>query len=234
MKLIKMAIHLHTHQSVDSDLSPEELMHVARRERIDCVAITDHDEIDGALRARRCGGGVRVIVGEEVTSLDGHIIGLFIEQRIPPGLSAEQTIRRIREQGGLVLAPHPFARPCASALGKRAMQRLLPHFDAIEVVNAQNPLPWQDRKAARFARRHGLPVFAGADAHLRRQKLAPTYQYMPDFDGPDEFLRSLAHAQLHRGRFGPRYLMRCAFQHVYRKATGRPPRGYGVAALAAG
>jgi predicted metal-dependent phosphoesterase TrpH len=231
MGWLKTVIHVHTHYSPDSNLSPAELIAAAGREGIDCVAITDHDEIRGALEVQRA-GRVRVIVGQEVSTRDGHLIGLFLHERIPPGLSAEQTSERIRAQGGLVLAPHPFARLCSHSL-KRAAHRLVGRLDAVEVLNAQNPLAWEDARAARFARRHGLAAYVGADAHLRG-RIGPAYQMMPHFEGPGGFLAALRSARLCRGRYGPGCWLGMTYQHVWRKVVGAPPRGFGVRAARLG
>jgi len=225
MSFIKTVIHVHTSYSYDSNSSPEAVIAAARREGVGCVAITDHDEIDGALEARAISTDVRVIVGEEISTRDGHIIGLFLSSRIPPGLSAEKTIERIRAQSGLVLAPHPFVRFCQHSLG-RTVRRLASCFDAVEIVNSQNPLFWQDYRAERFARRNQLTMYVGTDGHLTG-RFAPAFQLMADFDGAGAFLTSLRGAVRVKGRFGPRYLARSAYQHAFRRLVGRSPRGYG-------
>lgn len=218
MKRIKIAIHLHTHFSHDGNRSPAGWVRAALREGIDCLAITDHNEIDGAIEAQQL-GLVRVILGEEICTTEGHVLGLFLSERIPPGMSAERTIRRIHEQGGLAAAPHPFCTLCDSSLGA-ATERLLPMLDAIEIHNAQSPLPGQDRRALRFAREHDLPSFAGADAHFAGFRV-PAYQVMPDFSGPAEFLRSLRSAEMHTGRFGPAYFGLMAVRHIWDKLMPR-------------
>ncbi|MFQ5806904.1 MAG: PHP domain-containing protein [Phycisphaerae bacterium] len=224
MRPIKIAIHLHTHYSYDSNLPPAALVAAARRAGLDCVAITDHDEIDGALEARAV-GGLRVIVGEEISTADGHLLGLFLEQRIPPGLSAEETAAEIRAQGGVVLAPHPFCTLCNESL-QAAMWRLVEQLDGVEVYNAQNPLPWEDTRAAEFAQRTGLPVCVGMDAHLRW--LPATYQVMPDFTDAQSFLRALSQAELLTGRVGLRYYALMGFRQVWSKLFPWPPAGFGV------
>lgn len=227
MGWLKTVIHVHTHYSPDSNLSPAELVAAAAREGIDCLAVTDHDEIRGAFEVQQV-GGVRVIVGQEISTRDGHLIGLFLRERIPPGLSAERTCERIHAQGGLVLAPHPFSRLCSHSL-QGAAYRLAGWLDAVEVLNAQHPLVWDDAYAARFARRHGLAVYVGADAHLRG-RIGPAYQVMPPFEGPGGFLAALRGARLCRGRYGPRYWLGMTYQHLWRKVVGVPPRGFGVQA----
>jgi predicted metal-dependent phosphoesterase TrpH len=237
MKRIKVAIHLHTDYSFDSNIPPEALVEHAEREGVDVVAVTDHDTVDGALAVRNL-DGVRVIVGEEISSCDGHILGLFLEETIPPGLSGSETIERIHDQGGLALAAHPLATLCRDSL-QGALASLSGLLDGIEIHNAQNPLPWEDWRAARFARKRGLPGFAGCDTHVRG-RLAPAWQVMPAFSTPAEFLERLRDAELHLARFGPRYYAQMGLRHVWdcvasrplsefgrnaRPAAGRTPRG---------
>lgn len=212
MKRLKTVLHAHTDYSHDSNRSPEELVATAVQQGVECVGITDHNEIRGALAAREL-GRVRVIVGAEILTTDGDLIGLFLEERIPPGLSAVETARRIRAQGGLVLAPHAFASLCADRLGS-AMDELVPWLDAVEVCNSQNPLWWEDRRAAAFAVRHGLTGYVGADAHLRGY-LAGGYQWVPKFDGAESFRQALRRAELVPRRFGPTYMAGMALQHYW-------------------
>ena len=227
MKRIKVAIHLHTHYSYDSNLSPATLIQAARRVGVDCLAITDHDELDGALEAQ-AQGGVRVIVGEEISSADGHLLGLFLQERIPPGLSGEETCAAIHAQGGVALAPHPFCILCENSLQKAA-RRLVEHLDAIEVYNAQNPLPWEDARAATLARQTGLPACVGMDAHLRWLPL--TYQRMDDFTDARGFLRALPQADFFKARVGFRYYALMGLRHFWDKLCARPVPGFGVKVL---
>lgn len=223
---LKTVIHAHTNYSYDANTSPEELVAAAREQGVDCIAVTDHDEIAGALAAREI-GGVRIIVGEEISSADGHIIGLFLHEWVPPGLSAEETARRVHAQGGLVLAPHPFATLCDNSLHAAGLAKLRPYLDAVEVHNAQNPLPWQDARAAAYARREGLVAYVGADTHIRGY-LAAAFQWIPDFDGPGAFLDGLRQAEFRRGRFGPWYFAQMGFRHVWDELTGRRLDGFGA------
>ena len=230
MNRIRVAIHLHTHYSWDSNISPATLLAAAGRLGVDCVAITDHNDIDGALEAQSL-GDLRVIVGEEVSTADGHLIGLFLQRRVPPGMSAEDTCDQIRAQGGVVLAPHPFSTLAANSL-KDAVWRLRDRLDAVEVFNAQNPLSWEDAQAATFARQSGLPGYVGMDAHLRW--LPATYQTMPDFDGPDGFREALRQAAFSRARVGLRYTATMALRHYWDRLCSRPRPGFGVRARPGG
>ncbi len=225
MQHLRIAIHLHTNYSFDSNFAPEQVVDAAEREGLDCIAITDHDAIDGARRARDL-GRVRVIVGSEISTRDGHLIGLFLEKGIPAGLPALDTAEAIHAQGGVVLAPHPFASLCSGSLLRRTKD-LLGHLDGIEIHNAQNPLGWQDRRAARFADRHNLPGYVGADTHIAGQ-LAPAWQEMPAFEGADGFRVALRAARPHFGRFGVKYLTHMGYRHFRDKLGFRPGRGFGA------
>lgn len=221
----KTVLHVHTNYSHDSNTSPSQLIATARRQGVTCIGVTDHDEIDGAVEARQIGGdcGVEVIVGEEISTTDGHLIGLFLNERIQPGLSAVETTRRIREQGGLVFVPHPF-------LGRHGLRRrmhdILGEIDAVEICNGQNPIKRTDRKAANFAMEHGLTPYAGADAHVRGH-LAICYQEMHAFSCPATFMKSLRGADLTFGRFGPAYFTTLASHFACAKVFRGRLRGFG-------
>jgi predicted metal-dependent phosphoesterase TrpH len=156
--------------------TPTDLLeHVAERTDLDVIAITDHDCITGALRAAEAAGRRRrpeVIVGEEVSSLDGHIVGLFLERRVRPGMSAAATIHAIHEQGGLAFAAHPFWRTRQSL--RRGQTRA--HgvgwlaaeldFDAIEVENSTPGFHIFNQMARRLNAGAQLPELGGSDAHI--------------------------------------------------------------------
>ena len=226
MNALKTIIHVHTDYSHDSNWSCEQLVEAAQRTGVHRVAITDHNLITGALQARTL-AGPRIIVGEEISTTDGHIIGLFLEERVPPGLSGEQTARLIRAQGGLVLAPHPFATLCEDSLGRAALERLLPWLDAIEIYNSQNLFTWDDARARRYAARNGLTPYVGADAHVRGH-LDGAHQFLPPFDGPREFLRALSQAQLVPRRFRLTYFAAMGIRHIWGKVSQRHLGNFGV------
>lgn len=225
MGRLKTLIHIHTDYSFDSDISIDALAGFARSHGLGCLAVTDHDTIEGARRlADR--GDVNVIVGSEVSTRDGHLIGLFLTEDVPPSMSARETAIAIREQGGLVLLPHPFVTIVNVALGRRAYD-IADLIDAVEVNNAQNALAGPDRKAEAFADELGLPRFVGADTHSVRS-IAPCYQMMPEFNGPDDFLPALRSAELIRGRHTFRYFVDLAGRTVLRMFGLPLPRGFGT------
>lgn len=219
MKLVKTLIHVHTDYSYDSSISLETLANFMEREDFGCVAVTDHDTIDGALMLRSR-TTARVIVGEEVSTRDGHVIGLFLEEEIRPGMSARDTAAAIRDQGGLVFLPHPFVRMFGCGLGELAWE-LADLFDAVEVNNAQNLRAAPERRAHGFAERTGLIKYAGSDAHLP-SSIAPCYQLLRDFDGPADFIDALRTAELREGRHPLRYFAEIGRQII--RSMARLPR----------
>lgn len=226
MRLLKTVIHAHTNYSHDSNVSPAELVATARRQGVDRVAVTDHDCIAGALEARAIGGDL-VIIGEEVSTADGHMIGLFLRDIVPPGLSGEETAGRIHAQGGVVLVPHPFARLCDESVSEAALARLVSVVDAIEVNNAQNVFVWEEVRARQLAAEHGITPYVGADAHVRGY-LAACYQLVPDFDGAAGFVRALREAELHAGRFGAGYFVQMGARHAWEQVFRGQLPGFGV------
>lgn len=166
-------LHIHTDRS-DGWPSPEEVVeHVATFADLDVIAVTDHDTIEGALRAAAAAalpGAPHVIVGEEVSSRDGHIVGLFLEKRVRPGMSAAGTVRAIHEQGGIAFAAHPMWRTERQARGGRV------HgvgwtagdvdFDGIEVENATPGLYLFNQMAHRLNEVAGRAELGNSDAHI--------------------------------------------------------------------
>ncbi|HUV53340.1 MAG TPA: PHP domain-containing protein, partial [Dehalococcoidia bacterium] len=135
--MLKADLHVHTRYSPDSISSPEKIVQRCIDSGINCLAITDHNSIAGALETKRI-APFKVIVGEEILTNSGEIIGYFLTEEIPPHLSPEDTVKRIKDQGGLVCIPHPCdsLRP-QSKLQRRALERIMPQVDLIEVYNSR-------------------------------------------------------------------------------------------------
>ncbi len=159
-------LHCHTAGSFDSLSDPADVVLVAVKRGLTHLAITDHDRIDVAQRARDSApAGLTVIVGSEVKTRDGDLICLFLERPIPPGLPAAEAVAAAREQGGLVGIPHPFDRFRGSLLNDPRLEELATRVDWVETWNARIVGRGGNERAAEFARRHGLPGVAVSDAH---------------------------------------------------------------------
>ncbi len=199
-KWVRVDLHTHTYYSPDALTSPGRFIAACLERGIDCVAITDHNTIAGArLMERLC--PFKVIVGEEIRTRQGEIIGLFLEEEVPPGLPLEETVRRIKEQGGLVLVPHPFDR-FRQGIGQEGLRRILPQVDVVEAFNARTMLAPDNHAAHRFAQAHGLPAVAVSDAHSPWE-VGRSFIEVPHFDGPESFLQALQEARLVARPAGP-------------------------------
>lgn len=200
-RLIRADLHNHSYYSPDSISSPGHMLRRARQRKIDVLAVTDHNTVRGGLVTRDLAAKsypeVRVIVGEEVRTADGEILGLFLTENIPRGLSAEETIERIKAQGGVAGAPHPFDA-FRSGLKPDVTERVVPLLDFIEGFNARMMLSSHNRSAVKLAKTHGLPVTAASDAHSPRE-IGRAWVAMPDFTTPAEFIEALKQGKL-RGR----------------------------------
>jgi len=183
-------MHTHCEYSPDSRTPVAVQALAIKAAGLDVVCATDHNTIEGALRLRELADGFRVIVGEEVSTRDGEIIGLFLESAIPRDLSAEETIARIHEQGGLVSIPHPYSHNRLYRIRREVLERVWPTIDAIEVFNAREAIANDNRRALAFARLHGIPGAVGSDAH-RPWEIGRAYVEVADFAGRDDFIASL-------------------------------------------
>lgn len=189
-------MHTHCEHSRDSRTPVAVQAAAIRRAGLDVVCATDHDTIDGALRLRELAGGFRVIVGEEITSRDGDLVGLFLERAVPRGLSAEETIARIHDQGGLVSVPHPFSRNRLNHIRREALERTAGLVDFVEVFNARELTGAENRSAAAWAAAHGIVGAAGSDAH-RAFELGHAWIEMDDFADRDGFLAAARGGTVH-------------------------------------
>jgi predicted metal-dependent phosphoesterase TrpH len=189
-------MHTHCEASPDSRTPIAEQARGVRAARIDIICATDHNTIDGALRLRELADGFRVVIGEEVSTRDGEIIGLFLERAVPRDLSGEETIARIHDQGGLVVVPHPFSINRRYRMRRASLDRLRSQIDALEIFNAREAIFLNNRSAAAYAKEHDIVGTAGSDAH-RASEIGRAYVEMPDFGGRGDFLTSLRHGVAH-------------------------------------
>jgi glycosyltransferase involved in cell wall biosynthesis len=207
---IHVDLHMHTDHSPDCATPVGTLLDTAKRVGLGAIAITDHNEISGALEARERADGIKVIVAEEVKTADqGEVIGLFIEEKIPRGLTLQETIAEIRRQGGLVYVPHPFDRMHAVPDYEHLLA-VVGDIDAIEVFNPRVAFAAFNEEAARFAAKYRIVAGAGSDSHVV-QGLGSVKIRMRDFDGPEEFLESLRDADIVRKRQSLLYVQALKF-----------------------
>jgi predicted metal-dependent phosphoesterase TrpH len=192
--LIKADLHIHTCYSVDCLTPLEKIVERCLERGINCVAVADHNTIAGALKLREI-APFKVIVAEEVLTPVGEIMGLFLSEKITRGLSPQETISRIRDQGGLVAIPHPFGRSMPWHANMLASTEILSQVDIIEAFNSRTPFSSSIRRAAMLAKEHGKAASAGSDAHTLGE-IGRAYVQMPEFHGPDDFLNSLAQGQI--------------------------------------
>ena len=197
-------LHTHSNASFDSLASPASLVRTAAARGLTHLAITDHDRIDGALEGRAAAAelapGLTVITGEEVRTVDGDLICLFLERAIPPGLSAAETIAEARAQGGLVGIPHPFDRFRGSLLRDAGMERLAPLVDWVEGHNARVALGRGNERAAEFARSQDLGQVAVSDAHSAFEVAVAYTVFDRDPSNAAGLLAGLPDAELVTGR----------------------------------
>jgi glycosyltransferase involved in cell wall biosynthesis len=224
---IHVDLHMHTDHSPDCATPVDTLLATAKRVGLGAVAITDHNEVSGAHEARAKADGVKVIVAEEVKTADqGEVIGLFIEDKIPRGMTLQETIAAIRAQGGLVYVPHPFDRMHAVPDYEHLLD-VVEEIDAIEVFNPRVAFSAFNEEAARFAAKYRIVAGAGSDSHVA-QGLGSVKIRMRDFDGPEEFLESLRDADIVRKKQSLLYVQALKFIQTRgggpagRRRVGRP------------
>ena len=219
--MIRADLHIHTRYSIDCLTPLEKIVTRCVELGINCVAVADHDTIAGALKLRDI-APFKVIVAEEMTTTAGEIMGLFLSEGICPGLSPQEAISRIHNQGGLVAIPHPFGRSLPWHARVLTSTEILSRVDIIEAFNSRTPFSGSIRRAEILAKEQGKAASAGSDAHTLGE-IGRAYVQMPEFDGPSDFLNSLAQGEI----FGQRssYLIHLAstWAKIRNHAIGRPP-----------
>ena len=198
-KQIGVDLHMHTDHSPDCATPVRVLLETARDQGLGAIAITDHNEVSGALEAREIADevGIKVIVAEEVkTAEQGEVIGLFLEEKIERGMTMAETIAEIRRQGGLVYVPHPFDR-LHSVPDYEHLLDMVEEIDILEVFNPRVALTAFNEEAARFASKYRIVPGAGSDSHVA-QGLGSVMIRVHDFDGASEFLEAMRNADIVR------------------------------------
>ncbi len=197
-------LHVHTSYSADSASPVEAVLATAREVGLGALAIADHNTIRGALKARELAGDLIIIVAEEIKTLQGEVMGLFLEDEIPAGLTFEETLSRIKGQGGLVCIPHPFdglhTTPSYRSLADNAHR-----IDIVEAFNARLAFDHFNVRAERFAAKYNMVAGAGSDAHVL-QGIGTAMVSMRQFVGPEDFMESLREADILANRKSVVYL----------------------------
>lgn len=192
---MKVDLHTHTCYSYDTFTPMDKTIAAIKQSGIDCVAVTDHNEIAGALKMQKI-APFKVIVGEEIFTADGEIIGLFLKAKIPMDLSALETIRRIKAQGGLTYLPHPFtwfARRLKNRLAWKFVHEGL--IDIVEVYNASATVLTSFKTVHELSTGTGVAKAAATDAHIPMEFVGACVDMAP-FAGPADFLDNIKKAKL--------------------------------------
>ena len=199
--MLKADLHIHTEYSSDCNTPLEKIINRCLEIGINCIAVADHGTIEGALKMQKI-APFPVIVAEEILTPHGEIMGMFLKETIPSGLSVEQTISQIKAQGGLINIPHPFDTFRPSALDSGIIEKIVDQIDIIEAFNSRAPLPQSSTKAQTFADKYGIAKSAGSDAHTIGE-IGNAYVEMPEFNGRDDFLNALAKGKVLGHRTNP-------------------------------
>jgi len=218
-KLLKADLHIHTEYSMDCTAPLEKIINRCLELEINCIAIADHGTIEGALEIQRL-APFTVIVAEEMLTPHGEIMGMFLKETIPSGLSVEEAISQIRAQGALVCIPHAFDMFRPSALGGKIVEELVDQIDIMEVFNSRSPLLRSSAKALAFAQKYDIAKSAGSDAHTP-DAIGDAYVEMAEFNGKDDFLRALAKGKIYGHRTNPITHFSSAWAKLKTQFSGR-------------
>ena len=198
--VISIDFHCHTSASKDSLTSPEQLIRGSHRRGLDRIVVTDHNTIAGALAAHAQDPEL-VIIGEEILTTCGEILAAYVTDEVPPGLSPQETIRRLRSQGAFISVAHPFDYWRTGAWKIVDLEEIAPLVDAIEVFNARCMAPAGNQRALEFAQQRGIPGTAGSDAHAAFE-LGAAVVALPQFSGPNELRNRIREGRV-MGRLSP-------------------------------
>lgn len=202
--MVRYDLHLHTFRSGDSLTSYDAIIRRVQERRLTGIAVTDHNTMRGAVELAKI-APFPVIIGEEIRTREGEIIGYFLQEEIPRGLGLEESIRLVHEQGGVVGVPHPVdSVRRRSALGETVLRRVMDQVDLIEGQNGRAVMPADNLRARQLAGEFAKPMTAGSDAHAPFE-IGRCYVEMAPFQTPQEFVASLKTATI-SGANGRPYL----------------------------
>jgi predicted metal-dependent phosphoesterase TrpH len=217
MAQLRVEFHCHTIASKDSLTRPSDLVDTCHRKGIDRVVVTDHNTIAGAHAAHVLDPEL-VIVGEEIMTTLGEILAAFVKEEIPSGLTPQETIRRLRDQGAFISVSHPFDRWRNGSWQENDLLEIVPQVDAIEVYNSRCMLPQFNREARRFAEKHNIAGTVGSDAHATFE-LGQSLMVLEPFNGPQE-MRNVIRRGIPKVRWSPPWFhFSSRYAVIYKKVT---------------
>ena len=192
--MIKVEMHCHTYFSEDGFITPKSMVSQCRKKNLDCVCITDHDIFRGAIEFSKKIDTLKIVYGQEVTTGQGDLIGLFLKEEIPSGMGLQNTIAAIKEQQGIVYLPHPLDEFRKSSVKKDQAELILKNVDIIEVFNSRTLNEKYNRIAKEFALQNNKITAVGSDAH-HFLELGLSHVLMEDFSNANDFLNNLKEAK---------------------------------------
>lgn len=220
--MIKVDTHMHTCVSKDGALHPARVVEIAKSKGLDRICITDHNSIDGALVAHGIDPQF-VIVGEEIMTEQGtEILAFYVNEWVPPRLSAEEIIDRLAAQGAVISVSHPFDPHRNQTWTEESLTAILPRIDAIESFNARTLRARDNDRAKAFAAAHNLPATAGSDAHSAME-IGVAYLEMPVFATAEEFRTGLSQAKI-CGQLSPAWVHLFSLLNTWRGRLGLKPK----------
>ena len=193
--ILKAELHCHTYFSKDCGLKPGVIVKTCIKKGVNCLAITDHNEIRGAFEVQKL-APFKVIIGEEISTQEGEIIGFFLKEKIAPKLSCEETVKEIKKQGGLVAIPHPFDYLRTNVIKKEALSQIIDLVDMVEIFNSRNLFSISDKKALKYCLEKIKVPYIGSDCHTHFE-IGRASLEIEDFKNPQEFLNNIKKAKLH-------------------------------------
>lgn len=214
--MFKVDLHTHSSASPDGGITPDQYQNALESGVLDVVAITDHNSIDLAVAMQKQLGD-KIIVGEEIMTNRGEIIGLFLQERIKPGLSPLDTVRQIKDQKGLVYIPHPF-ETIRKGMHESALEEIADYIDVVEICNGRAFAQNHSSKAVVWAKLNQKDGAASSDAHGVKG-LGKTYSDLSEMPTKENLMSLLDHAVLRTSRPSLRSLLYPKY-HRFRKKLG--------------
>lgn len=215
--MFKIDLHTHSTASPDGGIGMEQYARALSTSLLDVIAITDHNRIDFATQAQTSLGD-RIIIGEEIMSTSGEIVGLYLTERVKPGLSPLETVKQIRDQGGLVYIPHPF-ESIRKGLHPSVMEELVDYIDIVEVCNGRAFLQNRSAQTVIWAKLNHTIGAASSDAHGGRG-LGKTYTQVKALPKRDDLVQILAHGTAVTDRPGIRSLLYPKYHRLRQRLKG--------------